>query len=122
MIICSDYDSLDFFQADLTHLFNWNVKQLFVYLTAEYETQSNKINQVVLWDKIIKRGENAKLSFSNLNSEYYFFDDGYGLKGNSNVTLILSWNIIPNVGRLDLAKGSGSHSFSFPNEYLMART
>lgn len=33
-------------QTDLTPLFNWNVKQLFLYLTAEYETEANKINQV----------------------------------------------------------------------------
>lgn len=30
----------------LNPLFNWNVKQLFVYLTAEYETPANKLNQV----------------------------------------------------------------------------
>ena len=34
------------FQADLNPLFNWNVKQLFLYLTAEYETPNNKLNQV----------------------------------------------------------------------------
>ncbi|VEN33831.1 unnamed protein product [Callosobruchus maculatus] len=33
-------------QADLTHLFNWNVKQLFLYLTAEYKTENNELNQV----------------------------------------------------------------------------
>ena len=27
--------------ADLRSLFNWNVKQLFVYVTAEYETEEN---------------------------------------------------------------------------------
>ncbi len=27
--------------ADLEYLFNWNVKQLFLYLTAEYESQEN---------------------------------------------------------------------------------
>lgn len=66
-------------QADLTPLFNWNVKELFVYLTAEYETEANAINQVVLWDKIIMRGENAKLSLKNFNQKYYFWDDGNGL-------------------------------------------
>ena len=30
-------------QADLTPLFNWNVKQLFLYLTAEYSTPSNEV-------------------------------------------------------------------------------
>ena len=33
-------------QADLNPLFNWNVKQLFLYLTAEYETPNNQLNQV----------------------------------------------------------------------------
>lgn len=32
--------------SDLTPLFNWNTKQLFLYLVAEYETQNNKVNQV----------------------------------------------------------------------------
>ena len=39
--------------ADLRSLFNWNVKQLFVYVTAEYETEANVLNQVVVWDTII---------------------------------------------------------------------
>lgn len=30
----------------LTPLFNWNVKQLFLYLTAEYQTENNEFNQV----------------------------------------------------------------------------
>ena len=33
-------------QADLNPLFNWNVTQLFLYLTAEYQTPNNKLNQV----------------------------------------------------------------------------
>lgn len=28
-------------EADLEYLFNWNVKQLFLYLTAEYESEDN---------------------------------------------------------------------------------
>ena len=30
-------------ETDLTPLFNWNVKMLFLYLTAEYETKQNVI-------------------------------------------------------------------------------
>ena len=29
--------------VDLSHLFNWNCKQLFLYITAEYETKQNVI-------------------------------------------------------------------------------
>jgi len=94
------------FQADLNPLFNWNVKQLFLYLTAEYSTPKNEVNQVcllinnvrllcfhgylsininsffkvVLWDKIIQRGENAILDYRSMNTKYYFWDDGNGLK------------------------------------------
>lgn len=32
--------------ANLTELFNWNVKELFVYLAAEYRTKDNQVNQV----------------------------------------------------------------------------
>lgn len=67
-------------ETNLTSLFNWNVKQLFIFLTAEYKTEDNVLNQVVLWDKIIRRGSNAVLDFKNLNTKYYFWDDGNGLK------------------------------------------
>uniref|UniRef100_A0A023FCI0 Signal peptidase complex subunit 3 n=3 Tax=Triatoma infestans TaxID=30076 RepID=A0A023FCI0_TRIIF len=108
-------------QANLTNLFNWNVKQLFLYLTAEYSTGNNILSQVVLWDKIILRGENAVLDFKSMNTKYYFWDDGNGLKGNPNVTLTLSWNIIPNAGLLPSLVANGRHSFSFPSEYTIAR-
>ncbi|KAF7274171.1 signal peptidase complex subunit Spase22-23 [Rhynchophorus ferrugineus] len=108
-------------KTDLSHLFNWNVKQLFLYLTAEYTTPSNELNQVVLWDKIVLRGEKTVLDFKNMHTKYYFWDDGNGLKGNKNVTLTLSWNIIPNAGFLPNIFGTGSHSFKFPAEYTTSR-
>ncbi|KAJ2950426.1 hypothetical protein O0L34_g8668 [Tuta absoluta] len=108
-------------KTDLTSLFNWNVKQLFLYLTAEYTTANNELNQVVLWDKIILRGENALLDFKNMNTKYYFWDDGNGLKGHDNVTLTLSWNIIPNAGLLPNIGALGQHSFKFPVEYTQTR-
>lgn len=106
--------------ADLNGLFNWNVKQLFIYLTAEYETENNKLNQVVLWDKIIRRGEDAMLAYNDLKSKYYFFDDGHGLRANKNVTLTLSWNVIPNAGTLPKVMGHGNHRLEFPDEYSQA--
>jgi len=108
-------------QTDLSNLFNWNVKQLFLYLTAEYKSPNNELNQVVLWDKIILRGENAVLDFKNMNTKYYFWDDGNGLRGNNNVSLTLSWNIIPNAGLLPNIPAFGSHTFKFPSEYTTSR-
>ena len=40
--------------ADLRPAFHWNLKQLFVYVVAEYETSANPLNQVIIWDKIVK--------------------------------------------------------------------
>ncbi|KAM4809211.1 signal peptidase complex subunit 3 [Rhinophrynus dorsalis] len=103
--------------ADLQPIFDWNVKQLFIYLSAEYATKSNALNQVVLWDKIILRGDNPKLSLKEMKSKYFFFDDGNGLKGNRNITLTLSWNVVPNAGILPLVTGSGHISIPFPDTY-----
>lgn len=76
---------------------------------------------MVLWDKIILRGENAVLDFKNMNTKYYFWDDGNGLRANKNITLTLSWNIIPNAGLLPNIFAHGQHSFKFPEEYTTSR-
>jgi hypothetical protein len=47
---------------------------------AEYTTETNVRNEVFLWDKILLRDENAILEYNNMNTDYYFFDDGLGLK------------------------------------------
>jgi len=39
-----------------------------------------KLNQVVIWDKIIRRGETAVLDLRDMKAKYYFFDDGHGLR------------------------------------------
>ncbi|NXC58988.1 SPCS3 peptidase, partial [Aleadryas rufinucha] len=98
-------------------IFDWNVKQLFLYLSAEYSTKNNALNQVVLWDKIMLRGDNPRLSLKDMKSKYFFFDDGNGLKGNRNITLTLSWNVVPNAGILPLVTGSGHVSVPFPDTY-----
>ncbi|NXN52609.1 SPCS3 peptidase, partial [Rynchops niger] len=101
----------------LQSIFDWNVKQLFLYLSAEYSTKNNALNQVVLWDKIMLRGDNPRLFLRDMKSKYFFFDDGNGLKGNRNVTLTLSWNVVPNAGILPLVTGSGHVSVPFPDTY-----
>ncbi|XP_078533214.1 signal peptidase complex subunit 3 [Lissotriton helveticus] len=108
--------------ANLQPIFDWNVKQLFLYLSAEYSTRSNALNQVVLWDKIILRGDNPLLTMRDIKSKYFFFDDGNGLKGNQNITLTLSWNVVPNAGILPLVTGSGHMSVPFPEAYETTKT
>jgi len=40
-------------EADLSSLFTWNTKQLFVYVTAEWPAGANATNEAVIWDSII---------------------------------------------------------------------
>ena len=100
--------------ADFSRTFDWNTKQLFLYLTAHYQTKKNTVNQIVLWDYIMLRDAPNKLKLRNQNNKYYFFDDGAGLSGNQNITLTLSMNIIPNVGILKQVTTRQLHQFSFP--------
>ncbi|CAK9297568.1 unnamed protein product [Gordionus sp. m RMFG-2023] len=118
-------------KADLNPLFNWNVKQLFIYVIAEYTSEQNVINQVILWDKIIERDiyntKKAIIDIKNLKPKYYVWDDGVGgLKGNENVTLNMYWNIIPNTGPiftsgLNLDTNSPKNIIRFPHSYATTR-
>lgn len=104
--------------ADFEDCFDWNVKQLFIYLTANYKTESNVLNQIVLWDYVLNRGEKGQLRLKNQHPEYYMWDDGFGLIGNNNISLTLSMNIIPNAGFLQNAISPVTHTFSFPDHYV----
>ena len=105
--------------ADLRSVFNWNVKQLFVYITAEYETEENVLNQVVVWDQIISDPSQAWIRSSSVANKYSLTDQGFGLRAN-NVTLALNWNVVPSTGLLMLRHGyepSQLHQFDVPSAY-----
>lgn len=99
--------------SDLSGLFDWNTKQLFVLVTAHYQTRNNVSftctcyfyqtslsvtlpdlqprNQVVLWDRIIRRGDSAVLDMHSAATKYNFFDDGRGLKL---VCVVCNWSFL----------------------------
>ncbi|KAH7318500.1 signal peptidase subunit family protein [Stachybotrys elegans] len=39
--------------ADISSLFHWNTKSVFVYVTAEWPSSGNSTNTAVIWDSII---------------------------------------------------------------------
>lgn len=43
-------------------------------------------------------------------------------RGNRNVTLTLSWNVVPNAGILPLVTGSGHVSVPFPDTYEITKS
>lgn len=86
--------------ADLTPLFNWNTKQVFVYLTAEYPGKSDgSSNRVTYWDKILHSREDAVLHLKNARAKYSVWDVEKSFRGR-NATLRLEWNVQPWVGAL----------------------
>lgn len=99
----SDHATVAFdLQVDVGPLFDWNTKQVFLYLYANYTTRRNVsmcgrahthrhtarpcvcplqvLSQVVLWDKIVLREENPVIDYTDMTTKYAFFDDGFGLK------------------------------------------
>ena len=86
--------------ADLTPLFNWNTKQVFVFLTAEYNnTRTNTVNEVTFWDTIVKSPEEAVLSLENVKSKYSVWDvsDRFSER---DLKFKLHWSVQPWVGVL----------------------
>ncbi|EEY54545.1 signal peptidase complex subunit 3, putative [Phytophthora infestans T30-4] len=103
--------------ADLSSVFNWNVKQLFVYVMADFETASNSRNQVVVWDKIVQTMEAAsQLQLQDEGVKYFLADQYDELRG-ANVTLTLEWDIMPVCGRLFVHTSDTKANFAMPDKY-----
>lgn len=102
--------------ADLRSLFNWNTKQVFAYVVAEYSTEKNEVNQVVIWDVIIQTKEQAHIQRKNENVEYALVDQGEGLK-NNNVTFRFGWDVTPITGLLQKTSVEPT-TVTFPAQYI----
>lgn len=105
--------------ADLRPAFHWNLKQLFVYVVAEYETSANPLNQVIIWDKIVKSPKEAMLKTSDEFVKYALIDQGAELRGKK-ITLKLMWDHMPLTGRLYVHE-EGNKSFTLPDEYTTSK-
>ena len=105
--------------ADMRPAFHWNVKQLFVYVVASYESESKKNNQIVIWDKILEAVDpNKVIQMENVFIKYALVDHGVELRG-KDVTLQLMWDHMPITGLLYMAEQpmDGTTSFALPTEY-----
>jgi len=85
--------------ADLTPLFNWNTKQLFLYLEAEYTNAKGVKNDVVVWDRIVRRKEDAIINVVGKN-KYMFRELSSTFKQVPPAHYSLKYNVMPYVGVL----------------------
>eukprot|EP01039_Chlorochromonas_danica_P006560 gene6560-7238_t len=101
--------------ADLRPAFHWNLKQLFVFVLAEYETKANRLNQVIIWDRIIQSPEEAYIKEYNEFVKYALIDQGEELR-NRTINLKLVWDHMPLTGRMYVVDEKKS-SFKLPGSY-----
>jgi signal peptidase complex subunit 3 len=105
--------------ADMRPAFHWNIKQLFVYVVASYETDSKKINQIVVWDKILEAVDPIKvIDMENVFVKYALVDQGDELRGKE-VSLQLRWDHMPITGLLYMGEQpvESTSTFTLPTEY-----
>ena len=112
--------------VDFTPAFHWNIKQLFVYVVASYESNKNPVNNVVLWDKIIEAvdgPESMVIKENEIFCKYALIDQRGtdGLRGKE-ITLSLYWDHMPLTGVLHMDKAAYSSKFTLPLQYAMSRT
>eukprot|EP00270_Netrium_digitus_P013455 TRINITY_DN4477_c0_g1_i1.p1 TRINITY_DN4477_c0_g1~~TRINITY_DN4477_c0_g1_i1.p1 ORF type:complete len:193 (+),score=42.95 TRINITY_DN4477_c0_g1_i1:130-708(+) len=106
-------------RANLTDLFTWNTKQVFLFICAEFATPRNSLNQVSLWDLIIEDKANAAVHLPFTRSKYGLIDQGNNLRG-LEYNLTLYWNVMPNTGMLRTHK-KVFPDFTLPADYMKFR-
>ncbi|KAJ8583316.1 signal peptidase 22 kDa subunit [Rhizopogon salebrosus TDB-379] len=91
--------------TDFTPLFNWNTKQLFVYLEAEYTSALGVNNTVILWDRIVRRKEDAKIDIVQ-KDKYRLRDLSGSFRDVHPVQYSLRYNVMPYVGMLSYGEAA----------------
>ncbi|KAJ9077837.1 Signal peptidase complex subunit [Entomophthora muscae] len=84
-------------EADLSGLFHWNTKQIFAFVVAEYSNTNYTRNEIVIWDKIIRKPRNARIQVKEQNLKYPITDITPKIEQNL-INLTLHWDTIPWVG------------------------
>ncbi|CAG8530243.1 8936_t:CDS:2 [Paraglomus brasilianum] len=106
-------------EADLTSLFNWNTKQLYVSIVAEYESDTYNVNQIILWDDIIRSKRDARIVLHQLKNKYIFNDINPSFR-EINATYALHWDAMPYAGLLQSGRSKSIKRVKFPKPENMA--
>lgn len=103
------------FDADLTGVYNWNVKLIYVFLEVEYH--SPEFNQAIFWDKIIWRDQHAqvKLAYSREKAKYSVRTKSHDLIGNQG-QVKLQIDVVPLYGKT-YRLSSEPYPIEFPKVY-----
>lgn len=127
---------------DLSSVFNWNVKQLFVFVYATHVDEQGvrarlagrgpasplpcsprprvrapqRNHTTTIWDRIIRSPMDAELDLRDERTEYVLVDAEGRLRDKA-LSLHLSWDTMPYTGLLDLSS-HGHADYTMPSEYV----
>ncbi|KAF8968167.1 signal peptidase 22kDa subunit [Flammula alnicola] len=86
----------------------------FLYLEAEYSNSQGVKNEVVVWDRIVRRKEDAFIKFVGKN-KYMFRDVSSSFKNVPPANYSLKYNVMPYVGVLTYGEAAKtSEAIAFP--------
>ncbi|KZT63685.1 signal peptidase 22 kDa subunit [Daedalea quercina L-15889] len=106
--------------ADLSPLFHWNTKQLFLYVSAEYTDQQGTANEVVIWDRIVRRKDDANIDSTFMN-KYHLKDMSTTFRNVPPAHYTLKYNVMPYVGLLAWGEAARtSQPIPFPEPHQLS--
>ncbi|CAD2086319.1 signal peptidase complex subunit 3, putative [Plasmodium vinckei lentum] len=101
---------------DMTKAFNWNLKQLFVYVLVTYETPEKAENEVIIQDYIINSPDHATRADKNFITKYSLKDYYNGLRNNL-INVQVCYKYMPIIGISRTYHGAKT-SYMMPDEYF----
>ncbi|CRG99251.1 signal peptidase complex subunit 3, putative [Plasmodium relictum] len=101
---------------DMRKAFNWNLKQLFVYVLVTYETPKKVRNEVIIQDYIITKKKYAKRNYKNFLTKYSLKDYSNGLRNNL-IHLQVCYKYMPIAGFTRSFEGD-KISYKLPSDYF----
>ncbi|KAH8917155.1 signal peptidase 22 kDa subunit, partial [Atractiella rhizophila] len=125
----STYASITYdLSADLTPLWDWNTKQVFVYLYADYSSPSTsssattsngngkgKKDRVVIWDRIVRRKRDGRIRISGGKNKYGLKDPSDRFERNTTAVFKLGYDVMPYTGLLQSGTAAESVEVVFPS-------
>ena len=97
---------------DTSPLFTWNTKQVFLSLTASYESPQTGQHDVVIWDTIVKDKESARVTRKNLRNKYGLRELSRSFENVTSIDFRVEWNVMPYVGIMQRGVMPRSQSYA----------
>lgn len=100
---------------DFREEFHWNAKQIFLWISADWET-SSMVHSFSLWDGLILDQEQALMTIIDVVPEYQWVNVDRDLIGNQ-VNITVRWDVHPWVGLMTRKSDTQPIQIQIPRTY-----